>query len=229
MLELKAVPAEYKVDAKQRIVEGYASSFGNVDFGRDVVEPGAYTKTLAEDFPAGRIKVKRDHEHFIGRPLHMEQDSKGLFTRSAISRTPLGDETLILVEDGVIDCMSIGYKAEVYAPGQRDGQKVRLLQQVRLREYSLLATPMNEQAVITGVKSLYDVAYTLDRMSDALSHLRSLSYTPPEIARRLTALIQELGDVPPPAPSPAAAPQPDPAADALRELLGEFTAFLTKT
>lgn len=226
-LELKAIPAEYKVDAKNRIVEGYASTFGNVDFGNDVVEPGAYTKTLAEDFPAGRIKVKRDHETFIGLPLHMEQDSKGLFTRSKISRTTCGDETLILVEDGVIDRMSIGYKAEIYAPGQRDGRKVRLLQQLKLREYSLLATPMNDEAVITGVKSLHDVAYVLDRMSDALAHLRSLSYTPPDIARRLTALIQELGTVPP--PEPAAAPQPDPAAAALQELLGEFTAFLTKT
>ena len=62
-------------------------------------------------------------------------------------------------------------------------------------------------------------------MSEALAHLRSLSYTPPDIALRLTALIQELGTVPP--PEPPATTQPDPAVVAVNQLLGEFTAFLT--
>lgn len=224
MLELKAVPAEYKVEGGKRLVTGYASTFDNVDQGSDVVLPGAFTKTLADDLPGGRIKVKRQHESLIGRPVHAEQDSKGLLTVSQISRTALGDETLILVEDGVLDRMSIGYRVEEKRSATRDGRKVRELKTLRLSEWSIVEGPMNDAAVITGVKSLYDVAYTLDRMTEALAHLRSLSYTPPDIARRLTALIQELGTVPP--PEPAAVPQPDPAADALRELLGEFTSFL---
>jgi uncharacterized protein len=227
-LELKSIPAEYKVDGGKRLVTGYASTLGDVDRGNDLVEPGAYTKTLAEDFPSGQIKVKRDHQHPIGLPVHMGQDSKGLLTFSRISKTAMGDETLILSEDGVIDRMSIGYKALQHAYQMQGGVKVRRLQQLKLREYSLLTEPpMNDGAAIIGVKSLYDVGYVLDRMSDALAHLRSLSYTPPDIARRLTALIQERGTVPP--PEPAADPQPDPAAVALSQLLGEFNTYLTSS
>lgn len=226
-LELKTVTAEYKVESGKRLITGYASTFGNVDHGSDVVLAGAFTKTLAEDLPAGRIKVKRQHEHLIGRPVHAEQDAKGLLTVSHISRTALGDETLILAEDGVLDRMSIGYHVEEKRSATRDGRKVRELKALRLSEWSIVEGPMNDQAAITSVKSLYDVAYVLDRMSDALSHLRALSYTPPDIARRLTALIQELGTLPP--SEPAAVTQPDPAAVELQQLLGEFTAYLTSS
>ena len=227
-LELKALPAEFKVEGSKRLVTGYASTFNVVDHGNDLVEPGAYTKTLAEDFPAKQIKVKRDHEHVIGLPIHMEQDSKGLLTVSRISQTALGNDTLILVEDGVIDRMSIGYKCEQRAYEMRDGGRIRRMQQVKLREYSLLGQPpMNDGAVVTGVKSLYDVARVLDQMSGALEHLRALSYVPADIAQRLATLIGELGPlVREPAPY-VPDPRYDASPEALNALVGEFTALLS--
>lgn len=193
----KSVTAEFKADLGKRQITGYASVFGNVDGVGDVVLPGAYTKTLSEDLPAGRIKVKRNHEALIGKPIHAEQDSRGLLTVSQISDTPLGNETLVLVEDGVIDRMSIGYVAEEKGYTERAGRKVRELKTLRLVEWSLLDDPpANDLAVVTGVKALADVGYVLDQMQWALSALRTLSYTPPEIAQRLAALVSEINALP---------------------------------
>ena len=43
-----------KYDEEQGIVSGYASVFGNVDDGGDVVEPGAFAETIAEGVGRGK-------------------------------------------------------------------------------------------------------------------------------------------------------------------------------
>jgi HK97 family phage prohead protease len=192
-LERKSVAAEYKADLTKREVTGYASTFGNIDRGDDRIIKGAYTKTLAHDFPAGQIKVRRNHDGVIGKPIHMEQDSKGLLTVSRISDTALGNETLCLVEDGVIDRMSIGYSPEEKRYVNEDGRKVRELVSVRLSEYSLLdQPPMNAEAAITGIKSLDDVMRVFDQMASALYSLRNLASVPPDVLARLGALMQDI-------------------------------------
>lgn len=239
MLERKTFAAEYKVDSRQRIIEGYASTFGNVDLGDDVVMPGAFTKTLATEFPARRIKVMRDHEHLIGLPLHMEQDTGGLFTREKISATPIGEETIVLAADGVIDRKSIGYLTEQKSYGMQDGRKVRRLESLRLKEYSLLAFPMNPAAVITSVKSADDLEAAFAQVAAALDHLREFPATRAEYAAKCATLAAELTALSalatgepestpasPSAPVAVSAPAPADVSAELASLLGDFRSFL---
>ena len=108
----KSLPFEVKAVSEQdRVVEGYAAAFGNVDSYGDVLMSGAFGKTIREG--AGRVKVVWQHDAWsgvIGKPLEMREDDYGLFTRSYISKTQLGDDALTLAADGVIDEMSIGYR-----------------------------------------------------------------------------------------------------------------------
>lgn len=164
---------------------------------------GAYARTLENDLPTGRIKVKRNHQFLIGRPVHAEEDTKGLLTVSEISKTPLGDETLILVQDGVIDEMSIGFRTEEKGYTTVDGRRVREIKAAKLREWSFMDDKAaNDLAVVTGLKSLAseckslsDVSDVLYQMQDTLSALRRLSYTPAHISKRLTALMTEMDDI----------------------------------
>lgn len=221
----KSVPTEFKADMQKRRIEGYASTFGNVDHGGDVVLPGAYTKTLAEDMPAGRIKVKRNHQIAIGKPVHAEQDQKGLLTVSQISDTPLGNETLTLVQDGVIDSMSIGYRAEEKAYGTRDGKKVRELKTLRLSEWSFLdEPPMNEDARVTGMKSLTDVSEALDdalRTIAALREFKDFASLDREILERIDTLAADVAEL-----KARATPQDDSLA-AVAATLSDLTTLLT--
>lgn len=218
----RPVISEFKVDASKRQVTGYASTFNNVDLGGDRVLPGAFRKSLADDLPAGRIRVKRDHKVLIGKALHAEEDSKGLLTLSQISKTATGDETLTLIEDGVITSMSFEYVAHGKKTVNEGGQRIRNLSQLEVREWGFVEEPMNPMASIVAVKSLDDVGLVLDQMSSALYHLRSLSRVPPEIAVRLRAMLEELGPL---ASSYPVLSDPSQVAE-LTNLLGSFQSLL---
>jgi len=152
-LEFKDFSFEVKgVDSEQRIVEGYASTYDK-DQVDDIVMPGAFTKSLQERFPAGKIKLLWQHMDPIGIPVEMQEDDKGLYVKCRVSQTQLGDDALQLVKDGVIDRFSIGFsvprdKARV------DDDGTRRISEVKLYEVSLVTFAANEAAVLTAVKSL---------------------------------------------------------------------------
>jgi HK97 family phage prohead protease len=154
-METKALPTEFKVSGDGRTVEGYASTFGNVDYVGDMVVAGAYKRTLNNNM--GRIKVLRDHESPIGVPVEAYEDTKGLYTRSRISDTQLGNETLTLLRDGVLDRMSIGYEPVQKEHGKHEGKDVRFLKEIKLYEWSIVTFPANDAAAVTGIKALEDL------------------------------------------------------------------------
>lgn len=196
-MERKAVPSEFKVAPDGRTVEGYASTY-DLDAVGDIVVPGAYKRTLQNRI--ARIKVMRDHESPIGVPIHAEEDSKGLFTKSRISDTQLGNETLTLMRDGVLDRMSIGYEVpkggSEYA--KKDGADVRYLKEIKLYEWSIVTFPANDAAAVTGVKELE----ALDR---AFVDFKAGRITADQLAALLTKAA--------PDPAPLEAPASPPAID----------------
>lgn len=143
------------VDGEQRIVEGYASAFGNVDRVGDVIDSTAFDRTLREK-PPGDVGVFIGHQHAdlpIGQALEIRPDAKGLFTRTLVLDGPQGDQLLAAARKGLLG-MSIGYTARAARPDQVQGKTVRRLTDIDLVEYSFAAkaTIANPQAVITGVK-----------------------------------------------------------------------------
>ena len=157
-MEYKAFETDFQIKdegSDDMTFEGYASTFGNVDEGNDVIVEGAFKRTIKNRFKRGKgtlIKVLRGHWNIIGIPIHMEEDSTGLLTVSKIASTDLGKETMMLIKDGVLDRLSIGYKA--IKPELDEETEIRTLKEIKLYEYSVVDFPMNEQAVITGTKAL---------------------------------------------------------------------------
>lgn len=228
-MDYKSFPAQFEVkNEAEGIIEGYASVFGNKDSWGDIVERGAFTKTLQEG--GGRVKVLWQHDWWspIGKPLHMEEDSKGLFTRSKIAPTSIGKDALALIKEGVINELSIGYDTvkETYD----HDSKTRHLLEVKLWEYSLVTWAANDLAVITGAKSLDDLRPLLQRMRGLDLVLKSPDHQ--RLAKDAISALQALLDAveggaepakttPPAAPAPGAASNNDgePDTHSLAELL----------
>lgn len=162
-MELKSFCArELKADTRKRTVVGYASVFGNVDAYGDIVVPGSFAQTIkergpgcvpstAEGIPGCKIKVLRNHDQLIGTPVHLKEDNYGLETVSYIAPTALGDDTLTLIEAGVLHELSIGYSTvqSTYNPDTN----IRYLKRLELFEYSFVDFPANEQARVTEIRS----------------------------------------------------------------------------
>ena len=61
-MERKTLPFSLKQEPDSLlagVVEGYAAVFGNVDDGNDLIDPGAFAKTITEN--GGRIKMGWHH------------------------------------------------------------------------------------------------------------------------------------------------------------------------
>lgn len=152
-VEYKSLPFEVKeVDLQKGHFTGYAAMFNNIDSYRDVILPGAFKKTLQEW--GHRVKVLWQHNPDIpiGKPVSMEEDSKGLLVTAKISETTQGKDTLILLRDGVINELSIGFSS-IKETFDKE-QDLRYLNEVKLWEFSPVTWAANELAVVLAAKGL---------------------------------------------------------------------------
>lgn len=158
-------------DEEEGIFSGYAAVFGNVDSGGDVIEPGAFTKTIAEGWE--RVKILALHNDGwlpIGRPLELREDSNGLFIKAKISDTSMGRDIKVLLKDGVLNELSIGYDPVVF---DYDETGIRHLREVKLWETSLVTWAMNPQAVVTDYKADETAERAKAMVEEAASDLKA--------------------------------------------------------
>lgn len=173
----KIFPSEIlQVDAELGIVDAYVSIMGIVDddMPPDIVEFGAFRKTLQERGPAGsnRIRVLRQHDWgvVIGKPLALVEHARdmlpaavlerypqatgGLFTRTQfVLSVQSARETYELIKAGAIGEWSIGFDVLQEKMDKVGGKAVRRIQEVRLWEYSPVTWGANPATLTVGVKS----------------------------------------------------------------------------
>lgn len=135
------------------VIGGYASLFGEVDLGGDLVMKGAFAESLRRRGP-GKIRMLFQHDPAqpIGVWDEIREDTLGLRVRG---RLMLGveraREVWALLREGAIDGLSIGFKAERAVRDPRRG--VRRLEKIDLWEVSVVTFPMLPQARVSDVKS----------------------------------------------------------------------------
>lgn len=151
-MEQKSISFELKKEPdSDGVFEGYASVFGIVDQGMDVVERGAFSKSL------GKRKVKMLWQHDMAQPIgvwdEINEDERGLFVKGRVLKdVQKGAEAMALMRAGALDSMSIGYRT--IAATDEGGGRIRKLLEVDLFEISLVTFPMLPDAKITAVKSI---------------------------------------------------------------------------
>lgn len=153
VIEGKAVILEAKA-SPEGVIEGYASLFGEKDTGGDVVEVGAYTKSLSGLSAANR-RVKMLWQHDPSQPIgvwdEVREDGRGLLVKGRIlQEVEKGREALALVNAGAMDGLSIGYRT---VRAERGAKGERLLKELDIWEVSLVTFPMLQTARIDAVKA----------------------------------------------------------------------------
>ncbi len=134
-------------------IKGYASFFGDVDQGNDVVQKGAYAASLNALQAASR-GVKMLWQHDPSQPIGVwdvvQEDAKGLFVKGRILQSvEKGREAIALIEAGAIDGLSIGYRT---VKSSKNTKGHRLLQELELWEVSVVTFPMLPSARV-GAKA----------------------------------------------------------------------------
>lgn len=131
---------------------GYASVFGEVDLGKDVIERGAFARSLARKGPSGvRMLYQHDPAEPIGRWLVLREDQRGLFVEGQLTLgAPRADEVHAHLKNRALDGLSIGFRT---VRAERDAASgIRRILEADLWEISVVTFPMLPSARVVTVK-----------------------------------------------------------------------------
>ena len=129
-------------------IEGYASLFWRRDLNDDVVAAGAFKKSLAQS--DGRVRMLHQHDAsaLVGAWDVVQEDGQGLHVQGRVfGFTPQGRMAQGLIRAGVLDGLSIGFRAK--KSRRDDSGRLRVLTEIDLWEVSLVTFPMLSAARLT--------------------------------------------------------------------------------
>jgi HK97 family phage prohead protease len=187
MIEYKTFPMTLKSVTDEGILDGALSVYNNVDYGRDVVRPGAFTKTLAERKGVIPMLWQHDPDFPIGVQLlsdtSVELQNRGILNlEKQLGREALSDVRM-WQKYGLQFGQSIGYETVKENPLDNG---VREILEANLWEGSLVTFGMNPLA---GVRSVKQLARMAKSMNTELKEGRTLSAA---TRGRLTTILDEL-------------------------------------
>ena len=156
--------------------EGYGSVFGNKDLGNDVIEAGAFAKSLKKRKPQN---VKLLYQHKSDMPIgvfdEIREDEHGLVVKGRLAlKTQAGAEAYELLKMGALDGLSIGFRVNPKEVSYDKRGNKRIIKEVDLMEVSLVTFPMNPQATVRSVKGeQYSIREWENGLRDAFNLSRS--------------------------------------------------------
>lgn len=174
--ELKAYDDEDEENKEYGEFEGYGSVFGNKDLGNDVIEKGAFSKSLRKRKAKG---VKLLYQHKSDMPIgvfdEIKEDEHGLVVKGRLAlKTQAGAEAYELLKMGALDGLSIGFRVNPQEVSYDKRANKRIIKEVDLMEVSLVTFPMNPQATVRSVKGeQYSIREWENGLRDAFSLSRS--------------------------------------------------------
>jgi len=156
------------VDTKQGIVSGYFAAFDSKDSDGDIIERGSFQKTINERGPQGKqlIKWLLDHDRFkaIGKITELKEDSYGLYYEGKVGRHSLGKDFLLMVEDGIINQHSFGYR--IIKDQYDSASKANRIKELMMYEGSSVQfLGANQNTPITGIKSFEDAIEMCEKLN----------------------------------------------------------------
>ncbi len=180
-------------DADNRIVEGHAAVFGEVDsYGTDF-RSGAFADTISERMPKKLIRFLWQHksEWPLGTLMDLSEDSTGLAYRAKVSKTSYGDDALVLLRDEAVNTASFGFRTEAWSEDEEDvdeyGWPIRHIERVKLYELGPVTFAANENTSASAQRSM-------ERVTDALSMFRR-GDDPTRVVHMVDALRQTVDEI----------------------------------
>jgi Escherichia/Staphylococcus phage prohead protease len=142
-LEIKEISAEGSF-------QGMLSPYGNIDATGEVVEAGAFTKTLKDHGNKVPLLWQHKTDVPIGE-LTLEDRGEGLWCNGQLLMADaMAQRAYLFIKARIVKGLSIGF--ETVRDAIESG--VRRLKEIRLYEGSIVTFPANESALIASVKGL---------------------------------------------------------------------------
>ena len=188
---------------KSRTVVAYASIFGNIDSDDDIIQPGAYKKTIQENGPEGKNRIWHLFNHSTDYPLAkphiIREDETGLYFESKLPDTQKANDILKLYEAGFLTEHSVWIQIIKAEADVEQAKDIRRILEVALLEVSSVLWGANEQAQTLDLKSIAELNRRIDIGNDLIRNGKLTDEMLKKIETDLTE-IKALLKAEPPAP-----------------------------
>jgi len=198
-VEIKSLEKEVEDIDEKGVVSIYVSAFNNKDSDGDITMPGAFKKTIKDNFSRIKHFLNHDGRLLVGIPLEFKEDEFGLLVRSQlnlkkeIGRDAYEDYKLYKENERSLE-HSIGF--EVIRRDDKDPVKIY---EYKLWEYSTLTTwGANQQTPLVDIKSfktsdelilkikelteMYNRNYSDGRLTEIETQLKALDLIAPPVS-----------------------------------------------
>ena len=168
---------------------GLGAVFGNIDSFGDIIEPGAFKRTIKNT--KGKTKILWQHRSAEPIGIGMIHEvQKGLHVEGELNLdTQRGAEAFSDLKKQIVDGLSIGFDI---IKKTTEGI-LRHLHELKLFEISVVTFPANELALVTGVKSMPQGMEEIQQIIENIVKAQG-STSQSGLCLRLNGLINESTD-----------------------------------
>ena len=142
-------------------VAGFFSTYDKTpDSYGDIIEPGAFTKTLEKRKATGHpfpLCFNHDFDKVIGAVDSIEEKDIGPYAEASFLDTTQAQDVRKMLQSGAIYQFSFAYdvlKRRDPTEEEKKAGVTNVLQEIELYEVSIVTVPANQHAVVTEVKSV---------------------------------------------------------------------------
>lgn len=149
------------VDEDKGIVKFAFAHFCSIDSDGDMIQKGAYEKTIKERHTAGRIYHYKNHDSnvVVGKLLELYEEGEYGIAVSKMSKNTAGRDALIEYQEGIITEHSQG----LYPIKQKDMNDYNLITEIKLVEVSTLTKEAaNPNTPVLDVKEAKNIIKELN-------------------------------------------------------------------
>ena len=179
------------VDLTKRTVVGYFSQFGSKDSDGDVIVKGAFKKTIQENKERIAHLLQHNINQPIGKIVALEEDANGLKFESVLSKSTLGNDTLIQYQEGILREHSIGFNI-IKDEKKSDYNEI---QEVKLWEGSTVTFGANPNTPVIGIKSEAEKEVEAVKQLQALKNFMRKGSVSDESFRLIEFEISRIKDI----------------------------------
>jgi len=183
-------PFEIKEISDAGVFSGLGSVFGNIDYGNDIVAPGAFGSGLETMRQKGRMPAmlwQHRSAEPIGAYTHIAEGKEGLVVEGRLAlKTQRGAEAYELMKMGALSGLSIG--GYTRADSYDSKTDIRTITQFELVEVSVVTFPMNDDARIGAIKSIQEIG----DLAGAERYLREVGGVSRSEAKAIVARIHSI-------------------------------------
>ena len=143
------------VDKTSRTVTGYFSAYSSKDSDGDIIEKGAYTKTIKERANDIYYLFNHNWDYLLdkgSRSLKLIDDAHGLGFEAKIADTNIGRDLMVYYEEGLVNEHSVGFVTQKAVYDKH--QDARIIREIKLYEGSAVPMGANSNTPLTSMKSI---------------------------------------------------------------------------